>query len=344
MGGAEGINSKKVRTLDLILALLVTGSGALFFLFVSRSISGVAYSTWIVPIIAVTIFTALLSVFAFTSSVKKIAMPIAIIAFLPSIIFMPVLTHMSVTIVMMIIAIHGLYVMRRTLFNTLRIDVGTIVRSGSAYVSIALVVIVSSQYYFSLKEGEVDIIFDATEHVEMSNMFANLILTQSNINNVSMDTMTVDDFLMFLAKNAYTEEQKGNVIPVESEGMIVRWANNAGMDLEKIEDNAQEMVVEQMRTNLSEVLGYELTGKEEMIEVFSEIIENQVNTIMTQNEILRTYKAEIFSALFFLILFSFASVIRVLSNFLARFIFMILRETKIIKIANVQRDVEVIKM
>ena len=344
MGGAEGINTRKVRTRDLVLAVLVTGSGALFFLFVSRSISGVAYSTWIVPMIMAAVFAALLSVFAITTSIKKMAMPIAIIAFLPSIIFMPVLTHMSVVVIMVAIVIHGLYVMRGTLFNTLRINVGTIVRSGASYVSIALVVIISSQYYFSLKDGTADVVFDATEHVQMSNMIADVVLSQSNVENVSINTMTVDEFLNFLAQNAYTEKEHGPVVPIEGEGLIVRWANNAGIELEKIEDDAQEIAVAQMRENLATVLERELIGEEQMVEVFSEIIESQVNKIMAQNDILREYKAEIFGIVFFLVIFSLSSIVRVLSSLLARFLFFFMREAKIIKITTIQRDAEVIEM
>jgi hypothetical protein len=344
MSGAEGTNVKKIRTIDLVLALLVTASGAFFFLFVSRSISGVAYSTWLIPIVMATVFSTLLSVFGVVSSVKKMAMPITIIAFLPSVIFMPVLTHISVTTIMMAITIHGLYVMRRTLFNTLKIDMGTIVRSGAAYVSIALVIVVSSQYYFSLKDGSARVALDASEHVRMSNMVADFLLSQSNIENVSIDAMTVDEFLHFLAKNAYTQETAGPRIPVEDEGLIIRWADEMGVDLEKVEEDTEDMVVEQMRINLASILERDLTGGEQMADVFSEIISAQINKIMAQNEVLRNNQAEIFGIIFFLVIFSLASVIRIMSNLLARFIFMTLRESKIVRVSRIQRDAEVIEM
>jgi hypothetical protein len=344
MGGAEGMRPGKVLTRDLVLAFLVTASGALFFLSVSRVISGVALSTWIIPSVLAIIFCAFLFVFAVTSSVKRLSMPITIIAFLPSIIFIPVITHISVTVIAMIITIYGLYEMRHALFNMLRIDMSAVIRSGISYVSIALIIVVTSQYYFSIRDNSTNVIFDATEHVQASNMIADLLLSQSGIENVSIETMTVNDFLGFLADNAYEKKTQGPIVAQEDTGLIIRWANNAGIDLEKIEDDAQGVAIAQMRDNLGSILDRDLTGEEQMVDIFAAIIERQINTIMEQNELLRNYNAEIFSVMLFLILFSLASILRILASWLARFMFFLLRELKIVHVVRIQRDAEVIEM
>lgn len=344
MSGAEGMNEKKIRTLDLFLALIVTASGALFFLFVMRSIEGVAYSTWIVPMVMATIFVAFLSVFVVTVGVKKMIMPITFIAFLPSIIFTPTLVHISITVMMMILAIHGLHIMRRTLFNTLKIDMTTIVRSGISYVSIAIIVVVTSQYYFSLKDNMASMVFDMDEHLQLSNIATDFILSQSRIKDISVNTMTVNDFLYFVVQNAYSEDTQSPHVPVENEGMIIRWAGNMGIALEKVQESAEDQAVAQLRDNLASMIDHEITGNEMVSDIFAQIIEIQVNNAMTQNQILRDNRVAIFTIMFFLVIFSFASIVRIVSNWLARFIFMFLREFKVIHVSKMQREAEIIEM
>lgn len=344
MNEAGGINAKKVRMLDLILAVMTTASGALFFLFVMRAITGVAYSTWIVPMGMAVIFVASLSLFAVTVGVKRMTVPIVIAAFLPSAIFTPIIIHISITAIAMLVAIHGLSVMRRSLFNTLKINMTTIVRSGVSYVIIAVVVAITSQYYFSVKEGVADTVFDASDYVGVTNMATDFMLSQFNIENVSVNTMTVNDFLYFLMQNAYAQEVEGPQIPVEDEGMIVRWASSMGIDLEQVEEDAEEQVVAQMRNNIASMLGREIRSDELVTDIFSEIIELQVNNAMEQNQILQDNRAGIFTSVFFVVVFSLASIVRILSNWLARFLFMLLREFKVIRIEKIQREAEVVGM
>lgn len=338
--------TKKVRTLDLIMAFMVTLSGALFFLCITRSLSGDAiFNPWISAMICAMIFEMFLALFAITVGIKKMIIPITIIAFLPSIIFLPVIWHMIVVAVAIPIAIRGLYVMRRTLFNGLKIDVATIVRSGIAYVSFALVIVVTSQYYFFIKNNT-EVMFDANSYVKISNIAFDYILKTSNIDNVSMNTMTVDDFLQFMIDKAYAqEEEQSSKISSEDDGLIVRWASKISADIdniESIEEIAENVALGQMRANVSNMIGHEVHGDELMSDVLSEIISVQIDNAMTQNVFLNKYKTMIFTALFFLIVFSLASIVRIMTGWSTRFVFMLLREFKVVRVEKIQRDAEVI--
>ncbi|MEA3323190.1 MAG: hypothetical protein U9Q12_03115 [Patescibacteria group bacterium] len=342
-------NNKKVRTLDLIMAFMVTLSGALFFLCITRSLNGDAiFNPWISAMICAMIFEMFLVLFSITVGVKKMIIPITIIAFLPSIIFLPVVWHMVVVALAIPVAMRGLYMMRRTLFNGLKIDVATIVRSGIAYVSFALVVVVTSQYYFFIKDNT-EVMFDANSYVQISNVTFDYILKTSNIENVSINTMTVDDFLQFMMDKTYAqEEEQGPKISSDDEGLIVRWADKISVDvdnianIESIEEEAENVAFGQMRANISNMIGREVRGDELMSDVLSEIISVQVDNAMTQNVFLSKYKTMIFTALFFLIVFSLASIVRIMTGWSTRFVFMLLREFKIIHVEKIQRDAEVI--
>jgi len=344
----EKISKRKrnIRGLDLVMILIVTSLGALFFLCITRSIGGVAImNPWISAIICAIVFETFLSLFAVTVGRKRLIVPIVIIAFLPSIIFMPVVWHMIIVAVAMLVAVKGLYAMRATLFNMLKIDMSTIVRSGVAYVSLALVIVVTSQYYFFIKDNA-ETVFNAGHYVGTPNMVIDYIIKKSGVENVSISTMTVNDFLKFMMENVYKQERnraQDSRFSNQEEGALVRWVGQTGgIDIEQIKDEAEDQVIEQMRTNMSEMTGRSLNGGEMVVDIFSEIISAQIDKVMTQNIFLRENKVIVFTVVFFLIIFSLAPIVRIVSVLCARFVFMLLREFKIVRVTKTKRDAEVI--
>ena len=338
---------RKVRGLDLVMVFLVTFFGALFFLCIARSIEGIAImNPWVSAMVCAIVFETFLSLFAVIVGRKKLIVPIVIIAFLPSIVFTPIVWHIIIVVIAILVAVKGLYAMRATLFNTLKIDMSVIVHSGIAYISLALVIAVTSQYYFFIKDNT-EIVFDAGRYVGTSNMIMDYIIKKSSVENVSINTMTVDEFLKFMMENVYKQEQiqdnaQNPHINDDEKGMLVRWVGQTGLNIDKIKDNANTQVLEQMRTNMSEMVGHGLNGSEMVVDIFSEIISTQVNKIMTQNVFLHENKVAVFTIVFFLIIFSLASIVRIISGLCTRFIFMLLREFKIVRVAKTKRDAEVI--
>ncbi len=338
----EKKKKKKVRVLDLVMALLVTASGALFFLCVTRSIDGVSLlNPWISAMICATVFEIIIILFAVTTAVKKIIIPITIIAFLPSIIFLPVLWHILVVLIAIPIAISGLYAMRRTLFNGLKINMGTIVRSGISYVSFAIVIVVTSQYYFFIQDNE-KLVFDASHYISTSNFVVDYLLKTSGMEDVSFNTMTVDDFLQFMIDKTYnTQQAEGST---EDLGMLVRLAEQTGMNnnIKDIENAAQDELMIQMHENLATMLGRDVSGDELISGIFSEMITKQIDTAIQKNAFLNKYKTWIFTVFFFLFVFSLASIVRIFVGWGTRFTFMLMREFRIIRVGKIQRDAEVI--
>ncbi len=345
----EQISNKKrkIRGLDLIMVFLVTFFGVLFFLCIVRSIRGVAImNPWISAMICAIVFETFLSLFAVIVGRKKLIVPVVIIAFLPSIIFTPIVWHIIIVVIATLVVIKGLYTMRATLFNTLKIDMSVIVRSGIAYISLALVIVVTSQYYFFIKNNA-EIIFDAGRYVSASNMIVDYIIKKSNAENISINTMTVDEFLNFMIERVYKQNQIQDNIQYThtnnyEKNMLVRWVGQTGLNVEKIKNNTNDQILKQMRTNMSGMVGYNLNGDEKVVNIFAEIISVQANRIMMQNVFLRENRIAIFTVVFFLVVFSLASVIRIISGFCTRFIFMLLREFKIIHVTKIKRDAEVI--
>ncbi len=339
---SEGTSKQKAQLRDFVLAFFVIGTGMLFFFFVARAISDVMQSTWILSSVLAVIFTAFLSIFAVTSCVKKYIIPVTMIAFIPSIIFMLDIIHVCIVFVMAALALRGLYMMRKTVCNMVHINIYAVVRSGVTYISIALVVIVSSQYYCFLRENETEVFFGA-QHTAVSRIIAHTIVAQNNTQTISLDTMTVDDFLLFVVQNIYTQKQQETATASEDARVITRLVSKVGVNIEKMQEDAQQIAVKEMRSRLALFANRELTGEEHIIDVFSSVVDVQIRTLMKSNAFIREYKAEIFSLVLFVVLISLMSVIRIISNVLACFIFFILRQTHIIKITYVQRDVEIIE-
>ncbi len=340
----EKNNHKKIRTFDMIMSVIVTGCGAVFFLLVMRSITGIAHSTWIAPMIAASVFIAFFIVFSVTVGIKKLIAPIVLISFLPSIIFMPVLQHIIVVVIMMGIALYGFHMMRHTLFNLIKIDMPTIIRSGIIPVSLSLVIVISSQYYFYIKNNE-NFIFDISNQVNISNKAAEYLLQKSMVGDMSVRTMTVDEFLHFVINTSQNNSSADSQRVEGDDGMLVRWAGQiTGATLEQIKKSAEDQAIIQMRSNMSEILGSTLQGNELISQVVSDLIDIQVNRIITGNTMLRDYQIEIFGSTFFIVLLSIAPIVRISSGFFARILFMFLREFKIIRITKMQSESEVISV
>lgn len=349
MGAAEGLHSSSLRPYDLIMSVVVTAFGAIFFLFVSRAIGGYGGSAWIVPIIIGMLYIASLALFAITVGVKRLISPIIFISFLPSIIFMPTIGHIVVVCAMFFLAMRGLLVMRNTLFNLLQIKISVIMRSGISPVVFAIIIIVTSQYYLTLRETS-QFVFDAQEYVAVSHMITDALLRSNGNDDISDEekkTMTVDEMLYFIVQNVFTaevDENSAQNIPTEADGMILRWAGNAGIQVESVRRQAETEAVTQIRSDLSELIGREIRGDELAATVMSEIISLQLNNIIAQNRLLQQYQAEIFAGVVFLILLSLGSVARVAITWIVQFLFMLLREYKVIRVTRSQREAEVIAL
>ena len=346
----EKIEKKRydIRRFDLVMVFFVAFLGALFFLCIARSINGdTLLNPWISAMICAIIFETFLSLFAVTVGKKKLITPIIIIAFLPSIIFMPVIGHIIVVVIAVLIVKKGLYMMRSSLFNMLKINISTVVRSGIVYVSLALVIVVTSQYYFFIKNNT-EVIFDAKYYINASNRIIDYVAKKSGIKNVAISEMTVDEFLEFMLKNVYKpaqiqEDAESSRSNIQETGMLVRWVGQAsGINIKKIKAKANNLIIGQMRISMSEISNHNLDGSEMIVDIFSEILSTQINNIMTQNTFLRENKAKVFTIVFFLIIFSLAWIVRIVSIFFTRFIFMLFREFKIVHIAKTKRDAEVI--
>ncbi len=344
MGAAEGTNPKKIRTIDLIFAVTITACGALFFLIVMRAMNGTAESVWLVPLLCAIIYVAFLSIFAVSVGIKKLLSPVIFISLLPSVILMPVISHIVVVTSMYFIIMYGLLTMRHTLFNLLTINMRTIVRSGIFYVSFGLIVILTSQYYFLLREN-VDRVFDASEYVNMVSVVTDMALKKSNIESVSIDKMTIDDFLHFVIQDVYKDNSQENVIaPKQENNMVVRWAGSMGIAIEKIQSDIEMQAVESMRKNIATKIGRDVRGDELASHVLSELVTMQVHDMIRANPTLYEHRAGIFATIFFVILMSIAAIGKVIAVILAQFGFMLLRELKFIHITKTQRDAEVIAL
>ena len=346
MGAAEGINPKNIRTIDLVFVMTVTACGALFFLISSRAMSGAAQSAWFLPFTFATIYGALLSVFAVTVGIKKLLSPVIFISILPSVILMPVVSHIITVFSMYFVIMYGLLTMRHTLFNVLTINMRMIVRSGIFYVSFGIIVILTSQYYFVLQE-DVNRIFDSEKYVGVVNVIADTVLERSSSKSVTVDKMTIDDFLQLLIQDVYmqkTVQEQDEVAQREGEGMIVRWAGSMGVVIEDVQNNIEMQAVESMKDGIAEKIGHDVHGSEPAAKILSEVIAVHIQNMVVKNSFLHEHQALFFAGLFFVMLLSLASIGKFIAVLLARIGFSVLKEMKLIRITTSQRDAEVIAL
>ena len=342
MNDIEQKKAHKFRGLDGVMIFLTTVTGAVFFFCVWRALNGESFfNPWISTAICAIFFETMLILFAVTVGIKKLFLPVILIAFLPSVIFTPILWHILIVILACFMVFAGLRAMRKTLFNMLKIDMSTIIHSGIVYVNLAIVLVVTSQYYFFIKQDN-KMIFDADNYVSVTNVAVDRLLKIGSNDNADVNTMTVDDFLSFMINNVYNETGDNQDI-MSDNNMLTKLIDKTKVSaLQKAKDLAQENIKEQMRANLSDTLGREVTDSELISRVFAEIISTRVNYTMENNAFLRKNKEIIFTFVFFTIAYSLASLVRICTTAMSRLVFMLMKKLKIVHIAKTKRDAEVI--
>ncbi len=108
-------------------------------------------------------------------------------------------------------------------------------------------------------------------------------------------------------------------------------------------EEKEQMIEEQIpknRRQISEEIGFELSGREKMTEVILRASNNKINQLVAPY---RNYIPIVFAFSLFLTLMAVSPLIRLLSIFFAFILFEILIAARFIKIEKVQREIEVVR-
>ncbi|MDH4330588.1 MAG: hypothetical protein OEV93_03495 [Candidatus Moranbacteria bacterium] len=209
------------------------------------------------------------------------------------------------------------------------IEVRRVIRSARALIVILASIMIAGQFYNNvISSGVENLIPEISLGRAERRLIANTVsIFDSSFRASELENMTVDEFV--LSKIDIKEEElEQSFFP----------------DNQAIKDSLSGLALEQGREGFSTMVGREVRGDEEIFDVFSEAINNKINSFFKTNiesEYVVFIPWTIFIVLF-LMTFSAISFISPVLVFATRMIFAMLVKLKLIEIQKISVEKEVI--
>ncbi|MCK4636148.1 MAG: hypothetical protein KAT32_04765 [Candidatus Moranbacteria bacterium] len=359
---------------DITMSIfLFLSAGGFFFLF-QQSVNNENFDgiwAWLLPLFSISFFVVVLLIYAITVHVKKILLTTIFLSFLTSLVFALQFWHGVVIILSFLITYFSVHQMRKALFDSVKINVGNLVRLGISGIMFSVIFLMCSQYYWMVYEQSLLDLMPRFDKISVSEKVLNKFLKIKEGENSSK--ITVDEFLLMSMKggneNQNIENSSENNLTDESESqqdesMINNFLKNVGIDGNNVKENfgekvddvknissekVDEVVVNTMRKNLSKQLGQELNGDEYIADVFDNMMYEKVAGWFSRDKNGEEKEKKKISSLALILTFllfvsalTLKAVLRPVLVLLAIGLFWILRMIGAIKITSVKRETEMI--
>ncbi len=360
---------------DILMSilLLISASG-FFYLFYqvvgSDKIEG--FWNWVLPLLSISFFITILLIYSITVHVKKILLTTIFLSFTVSLIFALQIWHVLVIILSFLIAYFSVHQMRKALLDSVKINVGNLVRLGVGGIMFSIIFVMCSQYYWMVHDRGILDLMPRFDKVSISEKIINKFLKIEDEENSKK--ITVDEFLLMSIKNKdenISEESQLNENnssdddkSEENGGAIGNFLGSIGIDQDKIKEGAEDKIegvknasgekvdaiaVEAMRKNLSKQLGQELNGDEYIADVFDDMMYEKVAGWFSRNkngeekeEKKVSYLALMLTFLLFVSALTLKAILRPILVLSSIGSFWILRKIGAVKVVKVKRETEMI--
>jgi len=266
---------------------------------------------------------------------------------------------------------------RRDLENSIRVSPLKSLGRGMYEVSLALAIIISSQYLFSIDMLESqDIVPEfRINRVTTKVISFGLSKVSPEFEKVDSEQLSVDDFLdelyevvlrkqtesisdqTAIVNSTPTEEQKiiinemvnGTFEGQLSEEEIAQYQMMAYSDVSspvEVSEEIRKSAVSQWKKSLSEAAGFEIKGDEKIADVMIALINSKVNDFVNTKEAEGkrfNALAIIFAAALLLALISLSTLLSRIWVWISYFIFKILKKTRAVEITTIVKEVQIIE-
>lgn len=217
-------------------------------------------------------------------------------------------------------------------------------RFGKSFIFLAVALVISSQYYFLVKDEPVQKFIPDFKMDGMTDFLAPKILS-AVIPNLSASVdgeMTVDQFIIQMQEGqldqaGYSPEKIAK-LPLDQRAAIQKQVD------EEIANN-QDALLREGRKKFADLTGRSMSGSEKVSAIFSEIINSKVNSYFKPENISTDSLpvAPIVTFVLFLTVWSLGSFLGIILVPMAAGIFWILVQVKLVSISKVPTEVEVIE-
>ena len=328
-------NKTKISIIFCALSLLL---GILFSFSLDNAINN---SEWTLFFLLGTIVISIITLNALVNPIGKWRVLSVFIFFVPNLLFaFSIIGIVLLTIASLIIAIYTEKIYN-SVGNMRKINVGQALSMGVSGILFAVAIAVASQYFVVISKKDTK---DLIPKINNSIIINNLV-EKYFIKNKNGGVLTVDNFIKkFLKTGSVNNLTKlESLIPINSDLTKNDDVKNKvlGAVNKTIRSTENKMVVS-VRNDISKKINKNLTGNENVVDVFMELIQAQLEKTILNNAIMIKFAPNLFALLLFFALVSTTAIIKFPVIWISSILFRFLEFTQLFRITKSYKEVEVI--
>ena len=309
---------KKILEYTLIIVTLLSAFASFFT--INRAISISEASTWMVPMIWISIFCISLCLSGILIRRKMEVEFLVIAAFLLSLVFAFSFWHFIVLFFCIFLMLSSLSNMRSDLDMNVKIDLWKSLYLGKFKLILALALLISSQYFFTIKnaQGLINI-----PKLDLSGVTLNILkpilgTVNPGFKAIVQENLTVDQYILksredsdplsvdaayFSYNDEVLEAEIPANIPKAQKELLKQQAKQQLSEAQlKLSQKNTELVLSEGRQQLSKMAGFQLIGNEKMADIIVSPINKTINDYFQLN-IAKNNQSPIFPLILTIVLF-----------------------------------------
>jgi hypothetical protein len=282
----------KQQILKYSLLALVLLAGLFSWYSVSSAPNFSGTTAWVFPIACFSLYTILLFLLAILVRQEMFFELAVIFSLALSLIFAFSIWHFAILVLCVLLVISALRKIRKDLDLNIKIDLWKSLHTGKVRLVIALALLISSQYFFMVNEAGAQKFIPKLDLASVSSKLVGPILTMMNPNYKIVENrdLTVDQFILKSQQGSVDDifsgmDFSGEVdqqipanLPADQRDKLKQEALKQILDSQTaLSQKNQQLILEEGRSQLSQMAGYELLGNEKIADVFAGLIDKKIN-------------------------------------------------------------------
>ena len=332
---------------------------------VNDAINTPGASDWIIPIIWASAFFLIWYLCIIIVEEKYLLISATLFCFLLSLFFVFSFWHAIAILLGFLVSFVGIWETKKDLKLNIKVNVGKSITAGKRFLILAIAIAISSHYYFSVYEREVQEIIPFSKNSQIMGKITSQVLgyVYPEFKSISNEDISVDQFLLQIQK----EQMKNFGGNLENDILIEEAINSQLGDsatleqkeaikketLEKLRSTNSEiiranedMMLGESRKQLSQMVEKDLSGDERMGDIFSEMLNRRLTAFFQKDNVSSgniSFLPLFLALILFLTLIPLGSLLNMFWILALRLIFFIFVKSGLVTISKVPAEVEVIE-
>ncbi len=354
----------KIKIVKSFFAGLMLITSFFAWLAIDQAITVPGASLWAVPIISVSVFFVMAYVSIIILKRKDYVLGLFALAYLANFVFVPNFLHLIGFGIAYLFTFWAVARIKQDLSLNVRLSIWKSVRAGSGLFVFAVSCLITSQYYFTVKDLDTKQLIPQFYISSLTGNLTTRFLAATNpeIKNIAQENLTVDQFILQTQKGKSQAEDISLETDMQIDQMIQEANPGATVAqkkilkekaLQKVASASLEMGKEQEglllsegRKQFSEMSGMTLRGDEKMADVLASVVNNKIDQYLGsgagENKKTSTLPY-IMAIVLWLTILPLGSILNTLWIMLAEFFVWILLKVGIVSIRHVPVEMEVLE-